>query len=271
MPSRLEKFDPADNSDRIDNIEAAHEQALLKHTESFFELQEKEQDIETKKEFAKVLEISQAVSEQGGLVLVVGGFARDMVLRKFGYDVDPKDIDIEVYGLSAEQLQTVLAQHGEINLVGQSFGVYKLGNIDISIPRKDSKTGTGHKEFSISQDPNMTVSNAAKRRDFTMNAISLNPLTGEVVDKVGGIEDIQNKVLRATDFELFKDDPLRVLRAMQFAGRFGFKVEPETVALCRKMVESGELKELSKERFEEEWYKLLLKSPAPSVGLETAR
>mgnify|MGYP001614107938 CR=1 FL=1 len=211
--------------------------------------------------------IALAIQKAGGKALVVGGFARDEVMRRLGMTTgDSKDVDIEVYGIPFPLLQESLAPFGNLNLVGESFGVIKLGDFDISIPRRDSKTGKGHKGFSIEGDPHMMPREAAKRRDLTINSIAIDPLTGDIVDEYGGVEDLKNKLLRATDLELFGDDPLRVLRLMQFAGRFGFGVEEQTMALAKSLP----IEELPAERITEEWRKLLLKSERPSMGLEVA-
>ncbi len=219
------------------------------------------------KEMNLALEIAREVRGNNGRALIVGGYARDKALQRLGYDIEPKDIDIEVYGIEISKLLEILKSFGRINLVGAAFGIIKLGELDISIPRKDSKIGEGHRGFLITGDPNMSIKEAARRRDFTINALALDPSSGEIIDHWGGLEDIGKKILRATDFELFKDDPLRVLRAMQFAGRFGFSIDPDTLKICREM----DLLSLSKERIQKEWTKLLLKSPKPSIGLEAAR
>ena len=211
--------------------------------------------------------IAEAVKNEGGLALVVGGYARDKVLQKLGHKLTPKDIDVEVYGIDINRLYELLKQFGEPNTVGEQFKVIKLKGLDVSIPRRDSKTGVGHKGFTIEGDPTMSVQEAARRRDFTINALALNPLTGEIIDHWGGLPDAQHKVLHAVDQVFFKDDSLRVLRAMQFAGRFGFSIHPDTLALCRDI----KLSDLPKERIGEEWVKLLLKSSQPSIGLEAGK
>ncbi len=213
------------------------------------------------------LEIAKEIQRNDGRALLVGGYARDEALRRRGYAIDSKDVDVEVYGIAVPLLLEILRKFGRPNTVGAAFGVIKLGDLDVSIPRKDSKIGEGHRGFLISGDPHMSIKEAARRRDFTINALALDPLSGEIIDHWGGMEDIAKKVLCATDHELFKDDPLRVLRAMQFAGRFGFAIDRDTLKICREM----DLSSLSKERIREEWVKLLLKSPKPSVGLEAAR
>lgn len=200
--------------------------------------------------------------------LLVGGFVRDAMLG-----LHPKDADLEIYGVSPERLESLLEQmySGKVDAVGRSFGILKIHlaadlEFDVSIPRRESKQGTGHKGFVVESDPGMSIEDAARRRDFTVNAICADPLTGEVFDAFGGLEDLEHKILRVADAERFQDDPLRVYRAVQFSARLGFSVEPKSFELMREMVERGDLRELSKERVSEEIKKLLLKSERPSVG-----
>jgi tRNA nucleotidyltransferase (CCA-adding enzyme) len=164
----------------------------------------------------------------------------------------------------------LVAVHGKVSDVGKAFGILKIGleggmDIDISLPRTDSKIGEGHRGFALKTDPNMTVEEAAKRRDFSMNALAADPLTGEVHDYFNGIEDIRRRRLRINDIERFKDDPLRVMRGLQFIGRFGLSVDRESLPVLMEMVPL--LKELPRERIGEEWRKLLTKSERPSLGL----
>lgn len=210
----------------------------------------------------------------GGLALAVGGYARDTVLAEItGQPQISKDLDIEVYGVEFDDLINGLGSYGKLDLVGASFGIAKVTNpvtghkLDFSIPRADSKIDKGHRGFRVTGDPYMSVAEAARRRDLTINALALDPLTGELIDEYGGVDDLKAGILRATDPVLFGDDPLRVLRIMQFAGRFNFEVDPGTAELCRSL----DLTELAAERVGEEWIKLMTKSEKPSVGLEVAR
>jgi tRNA nucleotidyltransferase (CCA-adding enzyme) len=203
----------------------------------------------------------------------VGGFVRDAMLGKH-----PKDADMEVYGISPERLEELLQQlfEGRVNAVGRAFGVYKVAlgeglDFDISIPRRESKTGEGHKGFAISGDPSMPIEEAARRRDFTFNALAGDPLTGEIIDPFGGLDDLRNGILKVTDETRFQDDPLRVYRALQFAARMDLTTDPRTFELLREMVARGDLDELPRERVTEEIKKLVLKSKKPSVGLELAK
>lgn len=203
------------------------------------------------------------VAEAGGRALLVGGSVRDSILG-----LPEKDLDIEVYGLEAHSLLEILGRRFEIDLVGQAFGVVKIHHlpIDISIPRRESKAGRGHKEFAIACDPYMRPEEAASRRDFTMNAIALDPLTNEIIDPFSGIGDLHKGLLRHTS-EKFSEDPLRVLRGMQFAARFDLEVAPETIALCQGIECEG----LARERIFDEWKKLILTGKTPSRGLQFLR
>jgi len=204
-------------------------------------------------------DICQSVSNAGGRAFVVGGSVRDAILG-----IAAKDLDIEVYGISLDNLLKILEGKFRIDLVGQSFGVIKIQGlpVDISIPRRESKTGSGHRGFSISGDPSMSIGDAAARRDFTMNAMAFDPLTSELMDSYGGQADLEAGTLRHTS-NRFSEDPLRVLRAMQFAARFELTVAPETIALCRRIEPEG----LPKERIFEEWKKLITRGVRPSLGL----
>ena len=196
---------------------------------------------------------------------LVGGCVRDWLLGK-----PCKDFDVEVFGLSYDQLVLTLSRWGKTDLVGRSFGVVKLTNrrgatYDFTIPRRDSKVAPGHKGFEITFDPAITPRQAAARRDFTVNALMFDPRRGELLDFFGGEEDLKNRVLRHTS-PAFAEDPLRVLRGMQFAARFDLRAAPETVALCRRM--KAAYRELAPERVREEWFKWAGKSVVPSAGLK---
>src|SRR5215813_11227144 len=176
----------------------------------------------------------------------------------------PKDWDLEVYQLDAPRVREILDQFGPVNVVGESFTVYKLGHdLDVSIPRRERKSGRGHRAFVIEGEPSMSVTDAARRRDFTINAIFKDPLTKEVIDPFDGQGDINRQLLRAVSIDTFGEDSLRVLRAAQFASRFNFDVDATTVALCRTI----DLTDLPAERIWGEIEKLLLRSRLPSIGL----
>lgn len=209
------------------------------------------------------MSLARAIHDAGGRALLVGGCVRDALMG-----VQPKDWDLEIYNLDAARLREVLDQFGPVNVVGEAFTVYKLGNhLDVSIPRRERKSGRGHKGFVIEGDPSMSVAEAAHRRDFTINAILEDPLTGELIDPFDGRRDIEQRVLRAVSKDTFAEDSLRVLRAAQFAARFEFEIEPETIELCRTI----DLSDLPAERIWGEIEKLLLRARHPSIGLEWLR
>ena len=211
----------------------------------------------------KVVMLANAVRDAQGRALLVGGCVRDMLMG-----AAPKDWDLEVYGLESAKLRQVLDRFGKVNVVGEAFSVYKLDReIDVSIPRRDRKSGTGHRGFVIEGDPEMSPAEAASRRDFTINAIMQDPLTAEMIDPHHGRQDLKNKILRAVSAETFAEDSLRVLRAAQFAARFEFEVDSETEALCRNIG----LTDLPAERIWGEIQKLLLKAQRPSIGFEFLR
>jgi tRNA nucleotidyltransferase (CCA-adding enzyme) len=211
----------------------------------------------------KVVALTKAVNAAGGRALLVGGCVRDLLMRS-----DPKDWDLEVYGIEPVKLRALLDQFGPVNVVGEAFTVYKLGpEFDVSLPRRERKSGRGHRAFVIEGDPAMSFEDAARRRDFTVNAILQDPLTGEIIDPFGGKRDIDNKILRAVSVDTFAEDSLRVLRAAQLAARFEFDIEPETVALCRTI----DLADLPAERVWGEMEKLLLRAARPFVGLRWLR
>ena len=215
--------------------------------------------------------IADAIIAVGGAPHIVGGWVRDQLLG-----LDPKDIDIEVYGLPLPQLEEVLGQFGVVDVVGRHFGVLKVHGLDydISLPRKDSKKkkGKGHCDFDIEIDHTLGPREAAQRRDFTINSMSLCLQTGELIDPYDGVEDLLSltedeqlpPILRAVDENLFGDDPLRALRAVQFIARFDAEIDSWTFQLCK----AQDLSVLPSERIYEELKKLLLKAECPSIGLQ---
>ncbi len=215
---------------------------------------------------ALVTAIANDCRARGGRALLVGGGVRDALLGR-----QVADWDLEVYGLSEDALREVLGRHGRVDLVGKSFGVFKLQRgplvLDVSIPRRDSKVGAGHRGIAVQGDPEMDVVEAARRRDLTINAILVDPLTHEVIDPYHGAADVEARVLRAVDRTTFLEDPLRALRVVQFAARLDFDTAPDLIDLCREAA----LDELPAERISGEWQKLLLKGVRPSRGLEVAR
>lgn len=213
-------------------------------------------------ELALARVMARAVRDAGGRALVVGGWVRDRLLGR-----ESKDIDLEIYGLSIDRLVPVLQRFGNVEPVGQSFPVYKVATIDIALPRRESKIGRGHKAFDVQGDPFMSVEEASRRRDFTVNAIAWDPLADEYLDPHGGRRDLDARLLRLVDARTFPDDSLRVLRAVQLAARFEFDVDDATKAICRAIP----LDDLPAERVWGELEKLLLLAPHPSRGFELAR
>ena len=205
-------------------------------------------------------DIARAAAEAGGRALIVGGWVRDRLLG-----LDSKDIDIEVFGIEADALKALLETFGRVDTVGESFTVYKIGGLDVSLPRRESKTGRGHKGFTVIGDPSLSIEDAARRRDFTINAISFDPLTGDYLDPFHGRDDLDARRLRVVDATTFADDSLRVLRALQFAARFDLTLDDEAKGICRAIP----LDDLPAERVWGEIEKLLL-AARPSVGFALA-
>lgn len=208
--------------------------------------------------------LAQRAAELGGRAYYVGGYVRDALLG-----IENKDIDIEVHGLTPACLEEILDSLGQRIAIGESFGIFNLKgcSLDIAMPRKEQLRGQGHRDFDILVDPFIGTEGAARRRDFTFNALMQDVLSGQIIDHFGGIQDLHNGVLRHVCSQSFAEDPLRVLRCAQFAARFGFTVAEETVALCKTM----DLSHLPKERVQGELKKALLKAERPSLFFETLR
>ena len=206
--------------------------------------------------------IAEAIAAAGGRALVVGGWVRDRLLGH-----SSKDVDLEAYGLAPGALRDVLSRAGTVNTVGESFTVYKVADIDVSLPRRESKIGRGHKAFEVLGDPFMPPAEAARRRDFTVNAIAWDPLTGEYVDPFDGRADLAARRLRMVDPRTFGDDSLRVLRGLQLAARYDLLMDDSTRQVCRRLP----LDDLPAERVWGEIEKLLLRAPRPSTGWRLAR
>jgi len=205
--------------------------------------------------------IARTVRGAGGRALIVGGWVRDRLLGK-----PSKDIDLEVFGLDAAPLRGLLERFGRVETIGESFTVYKSGDIDVALPRRESKVGRGHRGFLVEGDPTMTVAEASRRRDFTINAIAWDPLTGEYLDPRGGRSDLDARLLRVVDPATFGDDSLRVLRGMQFVARFELTPADGTLDICRAIP----LDDLPAERVWGEFEKLLLLPTRPSSGFRFA-
>ncbi|MBQ8944868.1 MAG: CCA tRNA nucleotidyltransferase, partial [Clostridia bacterium] len=185
--------------------------------------------------------IAELVSRLGGKTYYVGGMVRDELLG-----IENKDVDIEVHGITPEQLEGILDSVGEKLKIGASFGIFGLRgyDIDIAMPRREHATGRGHRDFEVFVDPFLGAEKAAMRRDFTINALMKDVITGEITDFFGGIRDLNNGILRHVNDSTFVEDPLRALRACQFAARFNFEIAPETVEIIKTM----SLDALAKER-----------------------
>ncbi|MGN0584143.1 MAG: CCA tRNA nucleotidyltransferase [Ruminococcus sp.] len=208
--------------------------------------------------------LAELTAEKGGTAYFVGGYVRDNLMGR-----ECKDIDVEVHGIPASVLENILDSLGERMEIGESFGIYgiKGSGLDIALPRRETATGRGHRDFDITADPFIGTEKAAKRRDFTINALMENILTGEITDHFGGVSDIENKIIRHVNEKTFPEDPLRVLRAAQFAARFDFCIAEETMEICRNIDTST----LSKERIEAELMKALLRAEKPSVFFEVLK
>ncbi len=237
--------------------------------------------------FEKVLLLAEMIRSSGGRAMLVGGCVRDELMGR-----KPKDWDVEVYGIEPEKLKEILQEFVEnrnkgvhnlknghasegdresgfgiltVNAVGEAFTVHKIGkNLDVSIPRRERKVSRGHRGFAVEGDPEMSFEEACSRRDFTVNAILKDPLSGEIIDRFNGQKDIDDKILRHVSDATFAEDSLRVLRAAQFAARLEFDIAPETVELCKTI----DLSDLPKERIFGEIEKLLLLAEQPSIGLK---
>lgn len=224
-------------------------------------------EVDLRTQNRRLVAAARAIARDVPKAYFVGGFVRDALLG-----TRAKDADVEVYGVSPTALRRILAKRfGRVQAVGAAFGVYKVRvgahEMDVSIPRTESKVGSGHRGFRVVGDPSLTEREAARRRDFTINSVLCHPVTGEITDPFGGVSDLRHRVLRVTDPTAFGDDPLRVLRAVQLAARLGFHIHPGSARLMRDMVTRGDLNELSRERITAEIEKLLTLAPRPSVGI----
>lgn len=211
--------------------------------------------------------IAKGIDKEGGIPILVGGAVRDYLLG-----MENKDLDVEVFGMTFNHLINTLKKYGKVSIVGKAFGVLKLSiqghHFDFSLPRNDLKTGAGHRGFRIRTNPEMTFKEAASRRDFTINAMGFNLITREIIDEFDGRNDLRNRVLRVVDPNTFTEDPLRVLRGIQFAARLRLRIPDSTKNILIHLVDS--LEELPKERVFTEIKKLLLKARNPGIGLEIA-
>ena len=215
-------------------------------------------------EFEKLVE---EIQNAGGRPFLVGGYVRDHLLHR---EMTFKDRDLEVFGLYPNQLKNICRRFGRVMTVGAAFAVLKVilsddEVVDVSIPRRETWIGEGHKGFDVQSDPFMTIREAAERRDLTINAISMEPITKEIIDPLNGIRDLEKKLLRHVSHR-FEEDPLRVLRVLQFSARLGFSIAVETRQLCTEMVKKGSLSSLPRERIEEEFKKLLCQGKSDMIS-----
>jgi tRNA nucleotidyltransferase (CCA-adding enzyme) len=201
--------------------------------------------------------IARAVRDESGRALVAGGWVRDRLLG-----LPSSDVDLEVYGVPADRLRSLLETIGRVDAVGEAFTVYKVAGIDVALPRRESKVSRGHRGFEVTGDPHMSIEDACRRRDFTINAILYDPLSEQYFDPFGGRRDLDNRVLRMVDERTFPDDSLRVLRGLQFAARFGLTMDDTTKRVCHGIA----LDDLPSERVFGEVEKLLLLAARPSIG-----
>jgi len=207
----------------------------------------------------RIVNLARTIKSIGGRAMLVGGCVRDELMS-----IEPKDWDLEVYGVPQDEFREILGRFGDVKVVGEAFAVYKVGeHLDVSIPRRERKSGKGHRGFTIEGDPSMSFEEACSRRDFTINAILKDPLTDEIVDPFDGHYDIERRMLRMVSNDTFAEDSLRVLRAAQFAARFEFEIDPETVEICKRI----DVTDLPRERIWGELEKLLLRAERPSIGL----
>lgn len=216
----------------------------------------------------RVEDLLARLREQGMNPLLVGGSVRD------SFDgTTPKDLDFEVYGGSIDDVQRAASQVGRVDAVGKTYGVLKMNlgpdaDIDLSVPRRDNKVGIGHRGFTVDMDPTLGVSEAAERRDFTINAMAYDPARRVLIDPHGGRRDLDDGILRHVS-PAFAEDPLRVLRGMQFSARFGMYVHPDTAEFARSL--RPEASSLHNTGVSEEWAKWARKSRRPSDGLRALR
>ena len=212
---------------------------------------------------APLMKLCRHIASLNGRAWLVGGSVRDLMLSQ-----TPKDFDLEIYGLEMKSLHKTLKQLGRIELVGQQFSVLKLWmnglKFDVALPRSEIKSSPGHKGFDVTPDPYISVHKASLRRDFSINAMMFDPLNETLIDDHHGIDDLKNKILRHVS-PAFSEDPLRPLRAMQFAARFQLQLHPETAILCKTLLD--EAATLPEERIWNEWQKWS-HAPYPSYGLQ---
>jgi len=212
----------------------------------------------------KKLPFYQDIVDKNGKIFQVGGAVRDLYLGK-----ESKDLDIVITGIPSNDLEGILKKYGKVDMVGASFGVIKFTppggeEIDIAIPRTEKKTGAGYQGFDVSADHTLPIEKDLERRDFTINSIAKDS-DGTIIDPFGGVKDLDAKLIKLTNPQAFADDPLRMLRAIQFASRFDFKIDEETFEAIKRNAMT--IAEISKERILIEFDKIVNKGN-PRVGAE---
>lgn len=205
--------------------------------------------------------IIRDIESNGGKPYIVGGWVRDKILG-----IESKDIDVEVYGITPEDLEKLLSKYGEIKAIGKSFKIFSLGNYDFSLPRKEKKIGMHHGDFKVTVDPHMSIEDAGKRRDLTINSLMYDVLSDKIIDPFNGLNDLENGIIRCVNSNTFGEDALRVLRVARFASRFAFEIHGEIKQLCINLLH--EMKFLPRERFMTEFENILLKSDKPSIAFK---
>ena len=216
------------------------------------------------KQGKRIYDIALRAKELGGRTMLVGGCVRDGLLG-----IPSADIDCEVYGLAPDALRALAAQFGDVDDSGEKYGIFALRGegIDLAVPRTERRTGPHHGDFEVMPDPTLSFEKAASRRDFTVNAILRDALTGEIVDPFGGQADLKNHILRAVPGAGFEEDPLRVLRGAQFAARYDLTVDEATMEKMRRMPTDA----LSPARVMSETKKALMQSAHPEVYFDILR
>ena len=211
-------------------------------------------------------DLAESILEAGKLY-EVGGSVRDSFINP---DVESKDRDYLITGIPVDDLITILRPFGRVDVVGKSFGVIKFTPkgldfaFDIAIPRTEKSTGIAHRDFEVAYDPNLSVEVDLKRRDFTINAMAREIPSGKLIDPYGGKKDIEKNTIRIVFPEAIEEDPLRILRGAQFAARFEFQIETDTLQIMKE--NALLLSSISPERMAEEINKMLLKADKPSIG-----
>jgi tRNA nucleotidyltransferase/poly(A) polymerase len=255
--------DPEQQAKIQTTIQAATDEVTaLKKAHELYGAHVTSYDIEMTPAGQKVID---ALYDSGLNPLVVGGSVRDRILG-----LSSKDLDIEVYGGTTEEVLKSLRKVGKVDEVGKSFGVLKIvvdgEDLDVSLPRTDNKLGEGHRGFEVSVDPYLSPERASQRRDYTINSLLYDTKNRVIIDPNGGLEDLKKKSLRHIS-DAFDEDPLRVLRGVQMASRFGFEMAPETAEKSQNL--KKEFAALSNERVRIEFQKLYAKGKNSRLAFQT--